>query len=301
MACLRIKRDDETAESIGRKLTKVSSSRRTFSPGCFRGPDTHSKRALPESALTEQTGFQRDGGYGALNPKAGLPLPLPFSWLPSMFGAKFCTHLLSDYTWGLRRAPDSGKESACGAGVLGLIPRSGRSVGEGNSDLLQYSCLENPMDRGAWWTTVHGVTKSQTLLSDEHFHFLSNAGGGVPQDTVLTAKDPEKRAASNTRAHLSPRLHFSLVWCLRCSAFLKAKEHVQVRHGWRLAHVSWADAALEHLFMWSGRTVDRVQGKECSLYLSHAWFARWIFFILTVSHRNQFYLLILGFPPSCIY
>ena len=43
--------------------------------------------------------------------------------------------------------------------------------GEGNGTPLQYSCMENPMDGGAWWTTVHGVTKSQTQLSDSHFHF----------------------------------------------------------------------------------------------------------------------------------
>ena len=45
---------------------------------------------------------------------------------------------------------------------LGLTPRSGRSPGEGNGYPLQYSCLEKNMDRGAWWATVHGVTKSQT-------------------------------------------------------------------------------------------------------------------------------------------
>ena len=44
----------------------------------------------------------------------------------------------------------------------GLNPGSGRSPGEGNGNPLQYSCLENPMDRGAWWATVHGVAKSQT-------------------------------------------------------------------------------------------------------------------------------------------
>ena len=59
-----------------------------------------------------------------------------------------------------------GKESACNAGDLGLIPWFGRSPGEGNGNLLQYSCLENPMDRGAWRATVHGVAKSQTQLSD---------------------------------------------------------------------------------------------------------------------------------------
>ena len=54
------------------------------------------------------------------------------------------------------------KESACNTGDLGLIPGSGRSPGEGNENPLQYSCLENPMDRRAWWTTVHGVTQSRT-------------------------------------------------------------------------------------------------------------------------------------------
>ena len=44
--------------------------------------------------------------------------------------------------------------------------RSGRSPGEGNGNPLQYSCLENPMDRGAWWATVHGVAKSPIGLSD---------------------------------------------------------------------------------------------------------------------------------------
>ena len=55
-----------------------------------------------------------------------------------------------------------GKESACNAGDQGLIPGLGRSPGEENSYPILYSCLENPMDRGAWWVTVHGVTKSQT-------------------------------------------------------------------------------------------------------------------------------------------
>ena len=60
----------------------------------------------------------------------------------------------------------AGKESACNAGDLDSIPGLGRSPGEGNGNTLQYSCLENSMDRGAWWaTTVHGFTKSWTLLS----------------------------------------------------------------------------------------------------------------------------------------
>ena len=53
-----------------------------------------------------------------------------------------------------------GKGSACNARRSGLIPGSRRSSGEGNGNPLQYSCLENPPDGGAWWATVHGVAKS---------------------------------------------------------------------------------------------------------------------------------------------
>ena len=55
-----------------------------------------------------------------------------------------------------------GKESACNAGDQGSILRSGRSPGEGNGNPLQYSCLGNRMDRGAWPATVHEVTESDT-------------------------------------------------------------------------------------------------------------------------------------------
>ena len=59
-----------------------------------------------------------------------------------------------------------GKESTCSVGDLGSISGFERSPGVGNGNILQYSCLENSMDREAWWVTVHGVTKSQTLLSN---------------------------------------------------------------------------------------------------------------------------------------
>ena len=55
-----------------------------------------------------------------------------------------------------------GKESVCNARDLGSVPGLGRSPGEGNRNPLQYSCLENPMDRGAWWAMIHGVAKSWT-------------------------------------------------------------------------------------------------------------------------------------------
>ena len=76
-------------------------------------------------------------------------------------------------SWGCNNFPggSDGKASAYNAGDLGLIPGSGRSPREGNGNPLQYSCLENPMDRGAWEATVHGVTKSRTQLSDFTFTF----------------------------------------------------------------------------------------------------------------------------------
>ena len=58
------------------------------------------------------------------------------------------------------------KNPPANAGEAGWIPGSERSSGEGNGNLLQYSCLGNPMDAGAWWATVHGVTKSRTQLSE---------------------------------------------------------------------------------------------------------------------------------------
>ena len=82
-----------------------------------------------------------------------------------------------------------GKESACSAGDLGSTPELGRSPGEGNGNPLQYSCLENSMDWGAWWATVPGVAKSQTQLSDFTFTFTWKKMGwsseikGENQDT----------------------------------------------------------------------------------------------------------------------
>ena len=65
-----------------------------------------------------------------------------------------------------------GKESACNAGEPRWTPRSGRSPGEGNGYPLQHFCLENPMDRGAWWATVHGVTRVRHSWGTNTFTFL---------------------------------------------------------------------------------------------------------------------------------
>ena len=67
--------------------------------------------------------------------------------------------------WGIPGGSDD-KASACNAGVLGSIPGSGRSPREGNGYPLQYSCLQNSMDRRAWQAAIYGVTKSWTWLRD---------------------------------------------------------------------------------------------------------------------------------------
>ena len=80
------------------------------------------------------------------------------SYFPStpciVYGRVIQDGIIEGFPWSSVR-----KESACSTGDLGLIPGLGRSPGEGNGNPLQYSCLENPMDREAQWFTVHGVAR----------------------------------------------------------------------------------------------------------------------------------------------
>ena len=81
-------------------------------------------------------------------------------------------------------------DSACSAGATGdtgLIPQSRRSPGEGNGNPLQYFCLGNPKDRGAWWVIVHGVTKSWTQLKclSVHTHTLDISQKGSKSEVSL--------------------------------------------------------------------------------------------------------------------
>ena len=93
--------------------------------------------------------------------------------LPALQFISITAHHCLSYLFNARPGGSEGKASACDAGDPGSIPGSGRSPGEGNGNPLQYSCLENPMDKGAWWATIHRVAKSRTLLSDyTFFHFL---------------------------------------------------------------------------------------------------------------------------------
>ena len=107
----------------------------------------------------------------------------------------------------------------------------GKEVGEGNGTPLQYSCLENPMDGGAWWATVHGVTKSRTRLSDFtftlHFHALekemtthssvlawripgTGKPGGLPSTGVTQSRTRLKRLSSSSS---SRGRKFSIIYC----------------------------------------------------------------------------------------
>ena len=89
-----------------------------------------------------------------------------------------------------------GKESACNAGDPGSILGSGRSPWEGTGNLLQYSCLENAMDRGTWQAIVHGVAKNWTWLSDSHTHthththFIHFSGTTPPPCAVPHSSPP---------------------------------------------------------------------------------------------------------------
>ena len=83
------------------------------------------------------------------------------------FAGGFWSARVSQVPLVVRNLPANAEDVRDAGSILG----SGRSPGGGHGNPLQYSCLENPMDRGAWWATVHGVANSRTWLSDWHFHF----------------------------------------------------------------------------------------------------------------------------------
>ena len=89
-----------------------------------------------------------------------------FLIVSALFGEKTNLPLLTTNIHMYFTGGSDGKESACSAGNLGLIPGSRRFPREGNGYLLQYSCLENPMDREAWLAIVHGWQKRQTHLRE---------------------------------------------------------------------------------------------------------------------------------------
>ena len=90
---------------------------------------------------------------------------------PALFSPRTYSESFSFFSRDFAGGSDD-KASVYNAGDLGSIPGLGRSLGDGNGNPLQYSCLKNPMDRGALWATVQGVAKSQTQLSDFTFTLL---------------------------------------------------------------------------------------------------------------------------------
>ena len=104
-------------------------------------------------------------------------------------------------SWGrwdrLSPGGSDGKESAGDAGALGSIPGWGRSPGEGNGNLFQYSCLENPMDRGAWQATVHGVAMSQSDMTEQLTLSLTFLGE--------QSEETRRRRSGAACSHLSRR------------------------------------------------------------------------------------------------
>ena len=127
------------------------------------------------------------------------------------------------------------KASAFNAGDPGSIPGSGRSSGEGNGNPFQYSCLENPMDWGTWWATVHGVAKSRMQLSD-----FTHSLWGFPSGSVVESSCRCRRHGFSPWVRKSP---WRRKW-LSTPVFLPGKFHGQrnlvgyspwdrrVRHDW---------------------------------------------------------------------
>ena len=114
----------------------------------------------------ERVSLSRPVGYLLGVPKTHQDYPTP----PTLFWLLFFHFPSSSPQFILMTHPLPGgsecKEPACNGGDLGCIPGLGRSPGEGNGYLLQYSCLEKTIDWGAWWAIVQGVAKSQTWLSN---------------------------------------------------------------------------------------------------------------------------------------
>ena len=106
--------------------------------------------------------------YFFINPIfQSLPSPLMWGWSKNLY--------LYSWAFCFPGGSNNKESSACNVGDLSSIPALGRSPPERNGNSLQYSCLENFMDRGAWWATVHGAPKSQTGLSDFYLGFLSSS------------------------------------------------------------------------------------------------------------------------------
>ena len=138
------------------QLSHLTSSRWSSS----RDDPAQAETGVPMLPAANSAPLEGSNGEGKTQVHGGQPLgatPMMECWPPGACGPRkpFPQRMM------LRGSSD-GKESVCNAEGPGSIPGWGRSPGEGNGNALQYFCLENPVDRGAWWATVHGVPKNQT-------------------------------------------------------------------------------------------------------------------------------------------
>ena len=102
---------------------------------------------------------------------------------------------------------------------VGLIPGLGRSPGEGHGNPLQYSCLENPMDRGAWWATVHRVAKSWTWLKRLNMHIVTKLKNYCLRETNQASISETKKICHNFNLpffHCVSLNNFILSYCWLC-------------------------------------------------------------------------------------
>ena len=106
------------------------------------------------------------------------------------------------------------KASACNEGNPGLIPGLGKSPGEGNGNPLQYSCLGNPMDEGAWWPTVHRIAKSWTRLSD--FTIFIQVPFTLTEYNVFTEQKQTHRLGKRTYGYQEGQTGSLELTCTHC-------------------------------------------------------------------------------------
>ena len=115
----------------------------------------------------------------------------------------------------------SGKEPTCNAGDVGLIPGSGRSPGEGNGSLLQYSCLENPMDRGAWWANSPWGLKESDTTEQLSTHAKKNTH--TTQGTVASTTHIPTQSQSFKQPHRPS-------FCYNLHITFKESEHREIKY-----------------------------------------------------------------------
>ena len=178
-----------------------------------------------------------------------------------------------------------GKESACNAGDPGSIPGSERSPGEGNGSPLQYSWLENSMDRRAWEATVHGVAKSWTQLSDCHSlrrEGMKELGMAVSSGTLSSPAQRNRQTGFGCRQMVGPGgVNSGSSWWTGRPGVLQFTESQRVRHDW-VTELNWAE------LNWTECMHARSWSKSSKLGLNSMWTENFqMFSWIQKRQRNQ--------------